>query len=83
MWKTSYFLFRGKGFFIDFYYGVGYLKNTNLALLLKRVFKHYLWFLTLYLGFLCVTRKTGTFFSLPFTFIGESFLEEKDSWVVL
>ena len=83
MWKTSCFLIVGKGFFIVFYYGAGRLKNTNLALLLKRVFKHYLWFLVLYLDFLCVTRKTGTFFSLPLTFIGESFLEEKDSWVVL
>tara|TARA_B100000212_G_scaffold203259_1_gene153382 strand:- start:356 stop:502 length:147 start_codon:yes stop_codon:yes gene_type:complete len=41
MWKTSCFLIRRKGFFIAFYYGAGSLKNTNLALLLKRVFEHF------------------------------------------
>jgi len=46
MWKTSCFLIRGKGLFIVFYYGSGWPKNTSLALLLKRVFKHYLWFLS-------------------------------------
>jgi len=41
MLKTSCFLIDGKGFFIVFYYGAGSPKNTNLALLLKRVFKHF------------------------------------------
>jgi len=65
--------------FIVFFYGATCLKNTNLALLLKRVFKHYLWFLAFYFDFLFFIRKTGTFFSLPLTLIGESFLQEKDS----
>ena len=42
-----------------------------------------MWFLILYLDFLFVIRKTGTFFSLPLTFIGESFLEQKDPLMIL
>tara|TARA_B100000886_G_scaffold278766_1_gene202791 strand:+ start:398 stop:556 length:159 start_codon:yes stop_codon:yes gene_type:complete len=48
MWKTSCFFIDEKVFFIVFYYGAGSLKNTNLALLLKRVFKHFYGFCPLF-----------------------------------